>query len=298
MSKHHHHKHGEAGKKRTGRFKTKLRFAIYNDTSYEQIWNLRMMGGHALVAAGVGLVAIISLTIILIAFTPLREFIPGYPDETTRKTIVQNTLRADSLERVIARWDKQLTNIRLIISGEEPLPIETGATADTATQTGGGFYVKSKEDSLLRLEVEKEEQYKIYPEVQTTSSVVRLEKLHFFPPVKGGVVSGKFDAKSGHYAIDLVTVPNSVVSSVMDGTVIMANWTSDTGWVIQVQHDGDIISIYKHNAKLLKKVGDRVKAGDAIAVVGNSGELTTGPHLHFELWYRGTPVDPAKYILF
>jgi murein DD-endopeptidase MepM/ murein hydrolase activator NlpD len=297
MSKH-HHATKEAGKKRAGKFKTKLRIAIYNDTSYEQIWSLRMMGGNALVAAGVGLVVIISLTIVLIAFTPLREFIPGYPDETTRKTIVQNTLRTDSLERVIARWDKQLTNIRLIMSGEAPLPIETGVAADTVVQTGETFYVNSKEDSLFRLEVEKEDQYKIYPEVQAISSAVRLEKLHFFPPVKGGVVSGKFDAKSGHYAIDLVTVPNSVVSSVMDGTVVMANWTSDTGWVIQIQHDGDIISVYKHNAKLLKKVAEHVKAGGAIAVAGNSGELTTGPHLHFELWYRGAPVDPAKYIIF
>ena len=284
-------------KKGTSRLKTRLRLAIYNDTSYEQIWSVRMSGGGALVVLGTSLVLIFALVIVLIAFTPLREFIPGYPDENTRKTILQNTLRADSLERVMARWDKQLTNIRLIVSGEDPLPIETMAVVDTSASGEGISNVRSEADSLLRLEVEREDQYDIYPETRLRNAGVRLEELHFFPPTKG-IISDGFNTRNGHYAIDLVTAPNAVVTSVLDGTVVMANWTVDTGWVIQIQHDGDIISVYKHNARLLKNVGDRVKAGDAIAVVGNSGELTTGPHLHFELWYRGAPVDPEKYILF
>ena len=292
----HKNTHAEPVSKKESRLKTKLRFAIYNDTSYEQVWSLAMKRGNALVAVVTTLVVIITSVIVLIAFTPLREFIPGYPNEMTRQNIVQNTLRVDSLERIIADWDKNLTNIRLILSGETPLPIETPTVTDLNMQSVSDPYIKSREDSLLRLEVEERDRYNLYPQ-STSDQVVRLERLHFFPPVKG-IISDKFDAKNGHYAIDLVTVPNAVVASVLDGTIITANWTLDTGWVIEIQHEGDIISIYKHNAKLLKKVGDRIKAGDAIAVVGNTGELTTGPHLHLELWYRGTPVDPEKYILF
>ncbi len=121
--------------------------------------------------------------------------------------------------------------------------------------------------------------------------------MHFFPPVKGIITRG-FNPMEGHYGIDMVAAPNEVVKATLDGTVTMSTWTLETGYVIQIQHDYELISVYKHNATLFKSVGQKVVAGDAIAIVGNSGELTTGPHLHFELWHDRVPLNPVEYIVF
>jgi len=125
-----------------------------------------------------------------------------------------------------------------------------------------------------------------------------LANIHFFPPVKG-IISSNFDTRTRHYATDIVTQPKAVVSSTLEGTVIMTGWTMETGFVIAIQHANNLLSVYKHNARLLKEMGDRVWAGEAISIVGDSGELyTSGPHLHFELWHNGVPLDPAQYIYF
>jgi murein DD-endopeptidase MepM/ murein hydrolase activator NlpD len=124
-----------------------------------------------------------------------------------------------------------------------------------------------------------------------------LSKIHFFVPLKG-LVTNKFNAGTTHFGVDMVSVANSLISSVLSGTVIFAGWTLDTGYVIYIQHRNNLVSVYKHNAELLKDVGDVVIAGDAIAIIGNSGELSTGPHLHFELWQNGIAIDPELYIDF
>jgi murein DD-endopeptidase MepM/ murein hydrolase activator NlpD len=154
----------------------------------------------------------------------------------------------------------------------------------------------SLEDSILRNQIEEEEQYNLAV-VDNRPRALGLAGVHFFAPVRG-IVSSPFDATKNHFGTDIVASPDEVVKATLDGTVIMASWTVETGYVIQVQHKDNLISVYKHNAELLKKTGNVVKAGDAIAIVGNSGELTTGPHLHFEIWYNGTPVNPEEYIVF
>jgi murein DD-endopeptidase MepM/ murein hydrolase activator NlpD len=290
--------HYQETKKKQGRLKHKYRFSIYNDESLKQLWHIRLSKMEALVLMISIVATIIMLVVAMIAFTPLRGFIPGYPNSNTRREIIQNALRADSLEQVMYRWELHLANINRIVSGQDPIPIES-SLADSVPR--GKTYIRnhSKEDSLLRLEVEREVQFRVSSmEISNKQSGLQpLETMHFFAPVKGAVTD-KFNMLKEHFAVDVVTTPNAVVSSTLDGTVIMAAWTSETGYVIQVQHKNNIVSIYKHNAKLLKKTGEAVKAGEAIAIVGNSGELTTGPHLHFELWYNGYPADPEKYISF
>jgi murein DD-endopeptidase MepM/ murein hydrolase activator NlpD len=278
--------------------KHKYRFSIYNDESLKQLWHVRLSKLEASILVSSIVVAIIALVVVMIAFTPLRGFIPGYPNSDTRRQIIQNTLRADSLEQMMYRWELHLANINRIVSGQDPIPIEFSMT-DSILRSRPHIRSHSKEDSLLRLEVEREMQFHVSAsEISSKQSGLQpLETMHFFAPVKGAVTD-KFNMPKEHFAADIVTTPNAVVSSTLDGTVTMSAWTSETGYVIQVQHANNIISIYKHNAKLLKKTGEVVKAGDAIAIVGNSGELTTGPHLHFELWYNGYPVDPEKYISF
>jgi murein DD-endopeptidase MepM/ murein hydrolase activator NlpD len=288
-------------KKKQGKLKHKYRFSVYNDESLKQLWHICLSGAEALVLMGSVVATMIILIVAVIAFTPLREFIPGYPDSNTRREIVQNALRADSLEQMMYKWELHLANINRIVAGKDPIPIESSSLADSVQHDRVNIYRHSKEDSLLRQEVERDIQFHVSSSGgghnRQSGGIQPLESMHFFAPLKGAITD-KFNMMNEHFAVDIVAKPNAVVSSTLAGTVILAAWTSETGYVIQIQHSNNILSNYKHNAKLLKKTGDVVKAGEAIAIVGNSGELTTGPHLHFELWYDGYPVDPEKYISF
>ena len=184
----------------------------------------------------------------------------------------------------------------MILKGEDPGElIDTSINADlTASPNNLASIKKSKEDSLLREYVQREDSYSLNISEESPNDK---SNLLFFTPLTGSI-SNLFNAKEKHYGIDIVAKKNEAVKAILNGTVIFAEWTVETGYVIQIQHDYNLTSIYKHNSVLLKKVGDIVKAGEAIAIVGNSGELTTGPHLHFELWKNGVAQDPSQYINF
>lgn len=232
----------------------------------------------------------------MISFTNLREFIPGYPDVDMRRNILLSAIRLDSLERELDLRDKYFVNLSNIISGKPP--VENVFMQDTEKDYSSVSFTITPEDSALRARIENEERFNLTVRPVVTETSVNLAGLHFFPPVKG-VISAKFDARSKHFGTDIVTTPKAVVSSALDGTVVFTGWTMETGFVIEVQHQNNIVSIYKHNSSLLKETGDLVRAGEAISIVGDSGELyTSGPHLHFEIWYKGSPLDPEKHILF
>lgn len=281
-------------KERKNRLRNKFRFSIFNDTTHEELFVFRANGLMMLLSLVLSVIFIVLSVTILISYTPLREFIPGYPNAQTRRDIVQNALKLDSLEKTVRLWDFQLNNIQRIATGQPPLELGDIIIAQDSLNPDGISGRVSKEDSLLRLEVMRQEQFNIGSE---SNRVNQIEGLHFFPPVKD-IISDGFNLAANHPYVDIAAPANSVVSSVLDGTVIMAAWTDETGFTIQIQHSNDLISIYKHNSKLLKRTGDKVKAGSAIALVGNTGSLTTGYHLHFELWYKGSAVDPTKYIKF
>lgn len=281
-------------KKRSWR--DKYRFAIYNDKTFEEVWRIRMTRYNGFLLLVFLVLFIIGTTTILIAFTNLREFIPGYPDGNTRRNIIMNALRLDSLERELELRDQYFENINAIISGREP--VDRVAGQDTTSNYENITFSNSEEDSLLRVQVEQEEQYNLSLLADYTDRNVNLSNIHFFPPVKG-IVSGSFNPRTKHFGTDIVTTPSAVVSATLDGTVMFTGWTMETGWVIQIQHSNNLISVYKHNVTLLKDPGDNVVAGEGISVVGDSGELyTSGPHLHFEIWYNGESVNPEDYILF
>lgn len=281
-------------KNKQTRLRNKFRFSIFNDTSHEELFVFRANGLMMLLSIILGIIFIVVSVTFIISYTPLREFIPGYPNAQTRRAIVQNAIKLDSLERTVKLWDFQLINIQRIVTGQQPFEMENIAIpADTSSPSKINASL-SKNDSLLRLEVMKQEQFNLGGE---KNRVTQIEGLHFFPPVKG-IISDGFNIATNHPYVDVAAVENSLVSAILDGTVIMANWTDETGFTIQVQHSNDLISIYKHNSKLLKRIGDKVKAGSAIALVGSSGSLSTGYHLHFELWHNGVAVDPTKYINF
>jgi len=239
---------------------------------------------------------LIGATSLLIAFTDLRKFIPGYSDADMIPMIYEMNRKADSLEYVCAIQQNYINNLRNILTGNI-------AFADTVPQSSAPIivdnirYAPSREDSLLRGEIEAVKNYTLQ-ERTTINKMSTFADENFVMPILGGTPTALFSRVNRHYGMDFVGKAGSPVLSTLDGTIIFNDWTIETGHVLVVQHKNDIISVYKHNSSLLKKAGDYVKAGDPIAIIGNSGEFTTGPHLHFEIWYKGIPLNPADYFIF
>ena len=271
-----------------------FRLTLVDDKTHKHLWSAHFTKVGFIVAIISALVMLSAAVFCVVAYTPVRTFIPGYPDAHSKRAAIQNAIRIDSLENVIYRWELYSENLRRVVDGEEPLKIDSliNAAQASRTATADAADLLSK-DSLLREVVREEEEFGISARNKRD---LPIEGLHFFTPLKG-VVSQGYDANIHPY-IDITAPAGSVVKATLDGTVIFSGWSEEAGNTIQIQHESDIVSIYKHNEKLLKKTGEKVTAGSPIALVGNTGKLTTGEHLHFELWYKGETVDPARYINF
>ena len=273
---------------------SRFRLVIIDDDTHQHLFKLRFSKTTGTVAIISFLVMFTALIAFIIAFTPVRTFIPGYPDARSKRAAIQNAIRIDSLENVIFRWELYTENLRRTIEGEEPLKIDSIINASRSTQAAEADMKElAQKDSLLRMNVKEEEEFGISDRDKRD---LPIEGMHFFTPLKG-VVSQGYDA-AVHPYVDITAPAGSVVKATLDGTVIYAGWSDEAGNTIQIQHEGGIISIYKHNEKLLKNVGDKVTAGSPIALVGGTGSLSTGEHLHFELWHNGEAVDPVRYINF
>ncbi len=272
----------------------KYRLIIYNDTSFQTVWTIRLSPLRVFTFLSLFSAFMIFLVIFLVASTPLKEYIPGYPKAEYREMLLKNRLLVDSLEKELVVRDRFFSDIKSVISGEVPqdLATENQQVDEKKTRID---YKPYNSDSVFQDKILEERLNVSTPSGR--DQVGAPETLHFFLPVKG-LVTNRFDARKGHYGVDLVGQPNSRISAVLGGTVLFAGWTMETGNVIYLLHENNLTSAYKHNAELLKKSGEAVKPGEAIAIIGNSGEQSTGPHLHFELWYNGKPIDPEKYIVF
>ncbi len=272
----------------------KYLFAILDDDTHDFRFIIRGTKLAAIFAVAGSLALICIITFCLVAFTPLKRIMPGYPSYSTQREAVENAAMVDSLENRMRIMTLQLNNIRRIIAGEEPLPLDSLLSKNGVESTEiTAEAMDHHADSILREKIDSIEKYNLRP----SGAEPRLEGLIFFPPVKG-VVTEKYNPAKGHPFIDIAVQNNSAVCAVLDGTVIAAYWTDDTGYNIQIQHNNDLISIYKHNTRLLKKVGEKVSAGTTISLAGDAGSISTGSHLHFELWHKGEPIDPSLYINF
>lgn len=273
----------------------KYRFSIFNDTTHEEIFVFRANGIRSILTIVLLVIFLIMSVTLLISYTSLREFIPGYPSAQSRQDLIQNAIKIDSLQNEINLWRLQLANIQRITTGQKPLAIDSllnlHGMGDTTARVEGDY---AKDDSLLRATVFKEEQFNLSAREH---KIEQIEGLHFFPPLKG-VVTEEYNPAIGHPYIDIAAPENSVVSAVLNGTVIHAGWDDENGYTIQLQHDNNLVSVYKHNSKLLARTSDKVTAGTPVALVGNTGTLSSAPHLHFELWHKGEPINPAQYINF
>ncbi len=273
------------------------RLTLNDDTSHKRIWLWRFSKAGIIVGAISAAVLLFGIFYSLIAFTPLRVSIPGYPDAHFKQGAIENALKVDSLENEMLRWTLYAENLARVLAGEESLSGTDSLIAANTTKFLEDLSREeiSRRDSILRTTVAREEQFGVGSDKSRT---LPIEGMHFFTPLKG-VISRPYD-RVLHPAIDITAPAKSVVSAVLDGTVIFSGWTDDAGYSIILQHEGNVISCYKHNQTLLRKEGEKVTAGTPISLIGNTGtdQLHKEDYLHFELWYEGEAVDPTKYCKF
>ena len=272
----------------------KLLFVLLDEQSYEEFSSISLSRFQILTSLLSVLLLIITLTCLLIAFTPLREYIPGYSPPHLSKDLIHLSLKTDSLLAETKLKEKKFKLIKKVLMGEN---FNDSIYRDTISNVTVDYevLVASKRDSIFRESIEREDRFNILSE--KSNSPQNLRNIAFYTPIKG-MITDRFDIQKEHYGIDIVAPENEAIKASLSGTVILSSWTTETGYTIAVQHENNLISFYKHNSVLLKKIGEVVKAGDVIAIIGNSGELSTGPHLHFELWHQGKAINPEHHILF
>lgn len=287
------------------RLNKKSRLSVVDPVTFEVRNEFSFTPINFIVVSLFVLIVIVALTWTTIAFTPLKQSIPGYPDiaeqEQMKRTDVDNLKYLQEIEKkedILEQYNKPLI---AILNDQEPvdpsIPMDSLSLLDTS-QINQISFEKSDQDSILRDKIEASEKYGFSIKNNITSgNSDNIAGVYFFAPLKGEV-SGEVNVKEGHYGVDVKAPKNEAVKSTLDGTVIYAEWTPENGHVIHIQHAHNLVSVYKHNSALLKKQGDAVKSGEPIAIIGNSGTLSLGTHLHFELWYNGVPLDPKLFVDF
>jgi murein DD-endopeptidase MepM/ murein hydrolase activator NlpD len=268
---------------------------ILNDDSFAEKFSLRLSPLGLIILIGSVTIVMTTLVISLVAFTPLREYIPGYGNVDDRIAILKISARADSLENTLSSRDWYMNNLLNVFSGKtEGKPAKP--TKDSTGKYKSIDIKPSESDVKLRKEIESNQ-------IRSTSDKVSAYKLNalsnffFFSPVKG-IITSSYNIREEHFGVDIVAKENELIKATLDGTVIFVGFTTEDGYVIQIQHSNNLTSVYKHNSSITKKIGDFVKAGEPIAVIGNTGENSNGSHLHFELWYNGFAINPQDYVVF
>lgn len=272
------------------RFKYKL--SIVNENTLEEVVGIHVSKLNGLSVLLVFCLVIFFIASLIIVFTPLRNYLPGYMNSEVRAQVVANALRADSLQAALDRQNRYVMNIRDILSGQ--VKADTVQSIDSLTDV-------REEELLARSQIEEEfrRQYEAKERYNLTAITEAKDATGFifYRPVRG-VMSTNFNPDNRHYGVDLTASPNETILSVLEGTVIFASYTPEWGYVIQIQHPQNFISVYKHCNSLMKREGDKVKGGEGIALVGDAINKDDKPHLHFELWHKGNAVNPEQYVVF
>lgn len=271
----------------------KYRLVVLNEETFEERVSFKLNRLNVFVLASLSTIILIVLTTVLIAFTPLREYIPGYSSTALKRQATELNYKTDSLQRAILMNEKYYASIKKVLQGDQSVVDFNRDSIIQAVKLEASEVDLDPilEDSLLRQKVDKEDKYNLFESATSATNFV------LFPPANGAI-SEPYNLKEKHYAVDIVVAKNTPIKATADGVVVFAEWTATTGYVIIIEHSYALISVYKHNASLTKSQGDLVKAGEVIAAAGNLGELSTGPHLHFELWNDGYPVNPTNFIDF
>ncbi len=271
----------------------KYRLVILNESTFEEKISFKLSRLNVFVSGSLAAIGLIALTTLLIAFTPLREYIPGYSSTALKRQATELTYTTDSLVTVLNYTNRYIDNIRKVLRGDiENTQMNRDSVFEPFKMDPAQVDLSPiREDSVLRAQVALEDKYNLFERPASDGSTL------LFAPLTGTVTQG-YDPEGRHYAVDVVAPMDTPVKAVANGTVIFSEWTAATGYVIILEHRDGLLSVYKHNGSLAKEQGAVVRAGEVIASVGNTGELTTGPHLHFEIWKNGNPVNPLNYIDF
>ncbi|MEN8186237.1 MAG: M23 family metallopeptidase [Bacteroidota bacterium] len=282
-------------KKKNSKLKDKLtfkyRFVVLNEETFEERFSFKLNRLNAFVYGGLFSIFLVVITIALIAFTPLKEYIQGYSSTELKKETYSLVYKVDSLQQELLVNNLYIHNLQQVLTGEiEEVDFDKDSIMEQLHLEDVDLS-PSAIDSSFRKEIELEDRFSIFEQATKKTDIV------FLSPIKGQITQG-YDNKEKHFAVDIAVDSETPVKSVADGTIIFTGFTADTGYVIIIEHDNGVISVYKHNASIFKKQGDLVKAGEAIAIAGSTGDLSTGTHLHFELWDGGYPVNPTNYIQF
>lgn len=271
----------------------KYRLVVLNEETFEERLSFKLTKLNLFVLVSLSAILLVAGTTLLIAFTPLREYIPGYSSTALRKRAAELVIKTDSLQNELSNYSLYLGSVRQVLTGElEMQNINKDSLLTAVARDPENIDLSPSEaDLALRQRVSNEEKFNVFENTQKKIGAV------LFPPVSGTISSG-YDPKNKHFAVDIAVAENAPVKSVADGTVIFSGWTPETGMSLIIDHGNGLISAYKHNNSLTKEIGDLVKSGEVVALSGASGELSTGPHLHFELWMNGFPVNPTTFIDF
>ena len=292
----------ENAKSRWERIKKQMRhtyrLVVMNNETFEEVGSYRLTLLNVYIFVSTVLVLVAVLVVLAVAFTPLKRYMPGYGDGGENREEVEQLYRqVKRLEKQLAAQEEYSTNIRKVLTGD----VETAEDIIKASPADSvGEVERSREEEQLRQEVELQ---KVGLAAQRPRSAnfsprdIPLEQMYFNAPVRGEISAG-FMPDNKHFGVDVLASKNTAIQAAMDGYIFFSDWTLETGNTIGIQHANNTITFYKHNSALLKKAGSFVKAGEAVAIIGNTGTLSDGPHLHFELWHKGNPVDPRDYIKF
>jgi murein DD-endopeptidase MepM/ murein hydrolase activator NlpD len=271
--------------------RSKFRLTILNETSFEELFSARLTPMNVIIIFGALLTVFGGLIYVAVALTPLRQYVvKDYADFQLKEDARYARYQADSLMDVLEQQTQYLENLRILLNGGKLTSLADTAVVDTTAVDLD--YALSDKEKALREQLAAQDRYTLDLEGEAAAAA---NGLLLFKPLEG-TLSQEFKPKEGHFGIDLVAPKDAVVKAVLDGTVINASFTADGGNVIQVQHAHNMVSVYKHNSVLFKKIGDPVRVGESIAIIGESGAESDGPHLHFELWQNGTPLDPLNYL--
>ena len=271
----------------------KYRLVVLNEDTFEERFAVKLTRLNVFFLSSLAAIILVILTTLLIVFTPLREYIPGYSSTALQKQALDLDSKTESLLKSINMNDAYINSLKSVLRGEVSAVVINKDSIFKAAQADTDVLElnPSKADSLLREKVRNEDKYNLFESATSVKDFV------FFPPVNGSISSG-FEPNEKHFAVDIVVPTNTPVKATSDGRVLFASWTSDAGYVIIIDHGDELVSVYKHNSSLTKSQGDFVRSREVIAISGASGELSTGPHLHFELWSNGTPLNPTNFIDF
>lgn len=272
---------------------TKNRLVILNEETFEEMFSLKLTLMNVFVVATVGAILIITFTTYIIAFTPLREFIPGYASNKLKRDATELAIKSDSLAFALKNNEAYIASIKKVLTGDlEYAKFNKDSILVSKSETPQAEDLQPTEADLqLRAEVEREDKYNLFEKAQSKENII------LFPPIKG-LITGKFSSRNKHFAVDIASTKNTPIKAILNGTIVFADWTPSSGNVIVLRHNNGFISVYKNLASLTTSQGDVVKTGEAIALAGATGLESDGIHLHFELWKDGYPIDPTQFIEF